>query len=277
MIIYVDVYFLKNIMFNFLLIYLTSILIRKVPSLCRIFLASIIGGGYAVFALFYPSVFNSLLLKIIVGISMLSISFGKKQLSMILSSFFTLAYLIAGIIASIVDINNQVIMIIFASSIVLMFYIYEKNKKKNHFYEIEIQIYNNEIALKAKLDTGNELKDSLFGTPVIIVSEEKIKKKIDSELIKILNNEKLEIPHIYKNKIKLISFKTISGEGIKIGIKVDVHIVYENNMYLKRKAIMILSERNFKNYDVLIGEDLLQGGLEYENNDFDKIKNKRTI
>ncbi len=277
MIIYVDVYFLKNIIFNFLLIYLTSILIRKEPSIYRIFLGATIGGVYAVFALFYPGMFNSLIVKIITSISMLWISFGIKQLNVVLSSFFTLAYLIAGITASILNINNQMVMIIFAFSIILIFCIYERNKKKNDFYDIEIQLYNNEINLKAKLDTGNELRDSLFGSPVIVVSEEKIKNRIDSELIKVLNNERLEIPDIYKNKIKLISFKTISGEGIKIGIKVDIELICEKNKYIKRKAIMILSERNFKNYDVLIGEGLLQGGFEYENNDFNKIKNKGAI
>ena len=129
----------------------------------------------------------------------------------------------------------------------------------------------------AKLDTGNELKDSIFGDPVIIVSEDKIKNMIDKELIKILKNEKLEIPHIYMNKIKLISYKTIAGEGIKTGIKLDKLVIYENDKEKECKAIMILSEMIFKNYDALIGKSLLEGGFEYENNSFNKIKNKGTI
>lgn len=277
MTIYIDVYYLKNIIFNYLLIYLTSLIIRKKAKMYRIFIASSLGGIYAIFALYYPSVFNSIILKIIISTSMLCISFGPKELSVMISSFFTIAYSIAGIIASMLNVDNQVIMIAFAISISVVFYLHEKSKKHNEFYEIEIQLFKEEISLIAKLDTGNELKDSLFGSPVIVVSEEKVRDKLDDELIKILNNERLEIPDRYKNKIKLISFKTISGEGIKIGIKLDSVLICTENKQLKGNAIMIISERNFKQYDALIGKSLLEGGYEYENYSFNKIKDERTL
>ena len=40
---------------------------------------------------------------------------------------------------------------------------------------------------------------------------------------------------------------------------------------------MILTERKFKGYDALIGNSLLEGGLENEDISFNKIKNERTL
>ena len=277
MVIYLDIYFLKNIIFNFLLIYLTSLIIRKKIKVHRAIISAILGGGYAIFALYSQEIFDSVFLKILVSIAMLAISFGIKEITNMLSSFFILAYSIAGIIASLLNINNQIVMLSFAVSMIIIFYLYKRNQIQNEYYEIKIEILQNEIDLIAKLDTGNELRDTIFGDAVIVVSEEKIKNILEEELIRILNNERLEIPDRYKNRIKLISFKTISGEGIKIGIKLDKIIIYKEGKGIKSKAIMILSERKFRNYDVLIGKSLLEGGFEYENNCVNKIKNKGII
>lgn len=277
MIIYLDIYFLKNIIFNFLLIYLTSLIIRKKIKIHRVILAAIFGGGYAIVALFSYELFNSILLKIIISIIMLLITFGIKEVTNMLSSFFILAYSIAGIITSLLNVDDQIVMVIFAISMFLIFYSYRKKQIYNEYYEIEITLLQNEIGLIAKLDTCNELKDGIFGESVIVVSEQNIKNNLDKELIKVLKNEMLEIPDKYKNKIKLISFKTISERGIKIGIKLDKLIIYKNEKKYETNAIMILSERKFKNYDVLIGSNVLEGGFKYECNCINKIKNKGAI
>lgn len=273
MVIYIDIFFIKNLVFNGMLLYLTSLLIRKKTKMSRIVIASIIGALYSIWALYYKSIFDSSMLKICMSIIMLLISFGKKEIKEMLSSFFIASYGIAGIIASLLDINSQILMLLFAISMMLIFYIYKSNYKNRDYYELRLEIMENQIDLIAKLDTGNELSDAIFGDAVIVVSEEKIKNKIETELIKILNNERLEIPDKYKNRIKLISFTTISGEGIKIGIKLDKAIIYTENQKIENKAIMVLTESKLKKYDALIGRNLLEGGFKYENNSFDKIKN----
>lgn len=277
MTIYVDIYFLKNVIFNFLLLYLTSLIIRKNFKIYRGIIASSIGGIYAICALYSIEIFNSSILKIFISLLMLIITFGKKEVSIVLSSFFVLSYIIAGIISSLLKVDSQVTLIVYAIFTIIVFYIYKRNQKHNELYEICIEVFGKKIDLVAKLDTGNELKDSIFGDAVIIVSEEKIKNKLEEELIKILNNEKLEISDKYKNKIKIISFTTIADEGIKIGVKLDSALIINGDKIIKSKAIMILSEKRFENYDALISLDLLEGGFEYEDISFNKIKNKGTI
>ena len=271
MIIYLDMFFLKNAIFNGLLLYLTSFLTRKKVSIIKILIAAILGSTYAMLALFNQFIYQSAILKILVGIFMLMISFGIKNIKEILSSFFIVAYILAGVIASLLNVSSQIMMCIFAISMLIIFYLYKRAQKNNDYYELYVELQESDFELIAKLDTGCNLSDSIIGDPVIVVSEEKIKNKIENELIKILNNERLQIPDKYKNKIKLISFKTITGEGIKIGIKLDKVIIYEENKKIETKAVMILTERNFRKYDALIGRNLLEGGYEYENNSFNKI------
>jgi len=277
MTIYLDMYFLKNMLFNFLLIYLTSLIIRKKFKLFRGLIASSIGALYAVTALYSLQIFNSVTLKIATSIMMLIITFGGKEITTMLSGFYMLAYLIAGIVASLLNVNFQFLIVILATSMIIRYYMYKQNRNHNEYYEICIELLNERIELIAKLDSGNELKESIFGDSVIVLSEEKVKMKFGEELIKILNNESLEISNKYKNKIKLITFNTIAGEGIKIGIKLDQLIIKTETKTLVTNAIMILSEKSFRNYDALIGKSLIEGGFEYENNAVNKIKNKGII
>lgn len=264
MIIYLDIYIFKNIFFNFLLLYLTSYLIRKKTKWYRVLLASLLGCGYAVLALYSENIFQSSILKIIIGAGMLTITFGKKQVMNLVSSFFILAYFVAGLIASLLNVHEQLILIIFAVSAVIVFWIYQREKEKNQYYDIQIYFLEKEIELKAKLDTGNELKDSLFGDAVIVANEEKMKKELSEEIILIMNNERLKIPEQYQKRIKLISFQTISEEGIKIGIKLDKVIINLPEKQLENRAILILSDKVIKKCDVLIGFNLLEGCFEYE-------------
>lgn len=277
MIIYIDIYLIKNVIFNFLLIYLTSLLIRKKVKLYKVILASGIGGIYAVCALCSNEIFTSVFLKILTSVIMLIISFGFREVKNMLSSFFVVTYLVAGITTSILNVNNYIILLFFAITMVWIFYMYIKHQKHQKVYEMKLRVLSKEFEVIAKLDTGNELRDGLFGAPVIVLSEECARRELTEELIKILNNEKLEIPNEYKNKIKLISFETISGDGVKIGVKLDEVIIYEKDKDFVCKAVMILTERKFKGFDVLIGRNLLDGGIENENIGFNKIENGRIV
>lgn len=262
MIIYLDLYFFKNVFFNFLLLYLTSFLIRKKTKWYRLLLASLLGGSYAIAAIYIESIFQSNILKIVISLLMLIITYGKKQILNTVSNFYILSYFIAGFIASILNIQNEIILILFAISTLCLFIFYHKENKRQNYYEVEACFLESEITLKAKLDTGNELKDSLFGDAVIVASEESIKNELSDDVIRILKNERLEIPKKYQNKIKLITFQTIVEEGIKIGIKLDSVEIYAQNQKIKNQAILILTDKKFNGYDALIGVNLLEGAYQ---------------
>ena len=195
---------------------------------------------------------------------MLVVTFGRKQVMQMMSSFFVLAYFVAGFIASLLNINEQIILLFFSISMLCIFLIYQKENKKSLYYNVEIRILAKTLELKAKLDTGNELKDSLFGDAVIVVSEECVKEELGEEIICILKNEKIDIPQQYQSRIKLITFQTIAEEGIKIGIKLDQIIIRTENQILESRAILILTDRKLKSCDALIGVNLLEGAYQYQ-------------
>lgn len=264
MIIYIDVYFFKNLIFNFLLLYLTKFLIRRKARWYRILLASLLGSVYAVLALYSEKIFESSLLKILMAVGMLMITFGKKQMMNTVTSFGVLVYLIAGIIASLLNVPEKIILLFFAISMLFLFWLYRRKKEESLCYEIHAYFMGREMDLMAKLDTGNELKDHLFGEAVIVANEEKIREELPEDLIAIMKNERLKIPAQYQNRMKLISFQTISGEGIKIGIKLDKIFLQMQGKAMENQAILVLSEQKIRNYDALIGPNLLEGCFEAE-------------
>lgn len=258
MIIYLDVYIVKNLFFNFLLLYLTSFLIRKKAKWYRLLLAALLGCVYAIVALYFKNIFHSTILKLGVGVLMLLITFGKREITYRMSTLFIIAYFVAGIIASLLHVQETIIMLFLAISACILFWLYHQINKKQEYYEMEAFFLGEEMELKAKLDTGNELRDSLFGEAVIVVSEEKAKKELNQELISIMKNERLKIPEQYQNRIKLISFQTIAEEGIKIGIRLDHVVIHLPDKNIENKAILILTNQKLKGYDALIGANLLE-------------------
>ena len=258
MTIYVEMYLLKNLFFNFILLSLTAFFIKRKIKIYRLFLAALFGVMYAIFALYNRELFESALGKGVIGIIMLCITFGRKEILNTTSSFFIISYFIAGCIASLLHVKHIEILIFFIIVSVVLFLYFQKERKRNLYYMIEVHILNKKITLKAKLDTGNELKDKLFGKSVIVVSEGNIREHLEKDMLSILKNETIEIPIKYENRIKMIAFRTITEESIKIGIKLDRVIIYMKEGIFENNAVLILTKEKFNGYDALIGLSLLE-------------------
>lgn len=57
-----------------------------------------------------------------------------------------------------------------------------KRARKNHYYEVKLLGYGNEITLKALSDTGNSLKEPISGKPVSVVEEGLLEQLKDVKL-----------------------------------------------------------------------------------------------
>ncbi len=272
MIIYLDVYFLKNFIFNFLLLCLTGTAIRKKIRWGHCVIASTVGAIYAVVVVYFENLFHWEILKIGVGVLMLLICFGKKEMRLFISSFFVLSYFIAGIIASFSFVNGKIMMAFLAIVTAGAFLKFQQKRSRQNDYEIKIKLLEKEVVLEAKLDTGNELRDSIFGTPVIVVEETIVKEIWGEELVKILNNERLAIPKVYQHRIKLISFHTVASEEVRVGIKLDGVTIEKGSKRLEGKAVMILTNAKMKDYQALIGNHLLEECFVYTKNEDSKVK-----
>lgn len=247
--VYVDLVLFLNFAFDFLLLLTVSIILKRRTSIKRITLASLF-GSITIIILFVPfTTLTLFILKIIISIILVTISYGIKDLkyivtnliyfyltSIILGGFMyylniELSYKNIGMVFYHKGIGINYIFILIASPIIL--YIYSKEMKKlktvsNLYYKVDVYIEDKIIKLQGFMDTGNTLVDPYKRRKIIIASNKKLK-----ELIK------------YK-KFLLVPYESVTGSGLLKCIKPD-KIYVENFGIINNTLIGITDEKLKRN------------------------------
>lgn len=218
--IYLDFVFLINFFFDFLLLFGTSKILKKIISLKRLLLGSGF-GTLTILLLFLP--LNSILLfllKVLMSIFIIVITFGKKDIIKNLTYFYLLSIILGGTMylfditfnyknTGLVFIKNpyyfNFLLLIIISPIIVSFYIKEQVSYKttiSNKYIIEIYLNNIKYNLEAVLDTGNTLTDPYKKRPIILVdiSIAPERKRVIYVPYKALNTEGV-IPCILPDKV----------------------------------------------------------------------------
>ena len=133
-----------------------------------------------------------------------------------------------------------------------------KLKKQDLICNIKIKVSGKLLQTKAFLDSGNNLKDPITNTPVVIIEKEKVQN--------IINFKQLEGGED-KLKIRFIPYKAIGKQnGLLMGVKADsVEINYDDEKTLVNNVILGLYENQIsKNYSALVGLNIINGGNENE-------------
>ena len=232
--VYVDLIFLINIFFDFLLLLSVSLILKRNIKIYKIILGSLV-GGISIFFLFLSITSLTLFfLKIIIAVFMILATFGFKDIkyfiknisylyliSIVLGGFLYLlniefSYKNNGLIFYHNGISINIIILLIVTPILLYLYIKEmKDYKVNYskYYKVEIIFKNNKnIILNAFLDTGNNLIDPYKKRPVILVNYDAIKKYITNE------------------KELLVPYNNINNEGLLRCIK-PKKIIINNNEF----------------------------------------------
>ena len=237
--IYVDLVFLLNIFFDFLLLLSVSLILRRNVSIKRIILGGITGGS-SIFLLFLNiTKFELFLIKIVIAFLMVIVAFKYRDLKYTLKNFiylYIVSIVLGGFLylintelsydrSGIIFINNgfsiNIVLLIIASPLLLYLYIKEmKSIKKNYTYYYKVCVYFN---------SGNNLIDPYKFRPIVLISYDRIKEYIknEKELIvpyKVLNNsdilrcikiEKIVVNNkVYRDILVGISFNKIYIDGI---------------------------------------------------------------
>lgn len=235
--IYLDFVFIINFFFDFLLLFGTSKILKRIVSLKRLILGSIV-GAISLFLLFLPLTSLTLfLLKILLSVAIITTTFGKKNIIQNLIYFYILSVILGGSLY-LLDITTaykntglifikkryllNTILILISSPIIIYLYIKEhysyKNKISNK-YKVEIHLNNKKYKLEAILDTGNNLSDPYKKRPIILIDEivDSKRKKIIYVPYKALNTEGV-IPCILPDKV-IVNDKEY--KNILIGLSKD--------------------------------------------------------
>ena len=189
--IYLDVLFLLNFGFDFLLLLVVSIVLRRNIRMIRIILGGLF-GGLSIFTLFIKM--NSLelfILKIMISIIMIIITFSYKNIRYFLKNFAFLystsmifggflyflnvefSYKQEGIVFYHNGLSINYIVLLIASPIILYFYVKQGLHLKNNYsnyYKVTIDFGENRIIkYNAFLDSGNLLEDPYRHEPLILI------------------------------------------------------------------------------------------------------------
>ena len=184
MTIYIDLLFLLNFIYDCLLLLTVSITLKRNISLKRIFLGGLI-GSLSTFIIFIPlNKYVLLLLKILVGLLMILITFKYKNLKYTFNNIIYLymcSVILAGFLYFLkIEFSNLSYLISLSiSPIILYLYIKEQKALKkiiNYYKDIEITLKNNvNIKLTGFIDSGNKLKDPITNKYIILINKNKLK------------------------------------------------------------------------------------------------------
>lgn len=284
MTVYLDIVLIENILMNYIILFATGFIQKVDMKQIRLIISSLFGGIYAIVSyLNIVPIYSNFFMKILLSIIMVYIAFNmqtlKKMLKTILLFYLTsfvmggcalaLLYVINpqninfenGVLVGTYPLKVTIIAGVMGFTVIQIAFALNKKqvKKKDMLCDLEISINNQTKKLKAYVDSGNMLKEPITNIPVIIVEKEKIKNLVNIDLEKILGGDNQNIENI---NFRIIPFNSIGKQnGMLIGIKPDfVKVTFDDNeRYVKNVIIGLYDKKINKEYNALIGLELLEG------------------
>jgi len=282
LVVYADIVFLENLIINYVILYVTTLVKKIKVSNLKILVSSACGSIYTIVSIGNDNAISKLILSIIMIRIILPTNNFKKILET-LAIFYLISFTTGGtaIALSYFARSNQMNLIdgipviefpILVSSVgvaigIFLIWFTLKNvkqriSKRDIIYDMEIFFGDRRIKIKALLDTGNMLKDPLTQKSVVVATKRCLKKILPEELFMdmetILGGDRIGKIKEFEKLIKIIPFKSLGNEhGILLGIKSNKIIVDNSEI---KDVIIGIYEKEFsktRRYDALIGIDLL--------------------
>ncbi len=243
---YIDLFFIFNVIIDYIIIMSTSILLKRRTSYIRMILSSLIGG---ISSLVLFTSLNKIVIEVVSIIIMVLISFGYKGIRYLIKNIlymYILSTLLGGIIYLFnIKVSNSMfltyLIIIVISIEVMILYIKENKKMRsiyNNYYKVDIYFKDREkLSLIGFVDTGNNLYDPYKKRPVIIIPDKYIKE----------------------DKYILVPYHTVNGNGLLKCIKPD--IIFIDGIGYKGNVLIGFSDSfNFGDgVDVILHKDIMKG------------------
>ncbi len=223
--VYIEEVFILNFLLDFMILYGTKKLLKRNTKLIRLIISSIV-GSFTTFILFIN--INNLLLfilKIIISIILVLISFGYRNIIKNISYFYILSIIIGGS-SYLLDINNHILLLIL-SFLTIFMVPKELINYKNIFtnkYLVKVLYKGKIYELEGFIDTGNRLKDKISNKDIIITNLKIKSKRVLYVPYKALNTNGV-IPCIMPEKV-IINNKEFNN--LLIGLAKDKFNLEEN-------------------------------------------------
>lgn len=278
MIVYLDILFFINLTMNYIILIVTSVFGGIYTSRLRIFLGAFLGAVYAI-SVFLCDFKISFVFKILFGIFMVFVAFGKHNLLRVSALFFMVSFMFAGGMIAIFYLSKnpsymmlngtpyiEIKVNLLISTFILCYIalcILHKGLGKNKIIsanttEIYIKIGDKQVKISAFLDNGNALHDIITGKPIIVVQAEVLHQVLPRNMHFILTQnpiDAIKFAGLVENnlKIRLISFKSIGNANGFMTIFTPDEILDKNNKKIDALIGISLDKINLAGCNAIIG------------------------
>lgn len=256
--IYLDLVFFINFMFDLLLLVTVKIVLKRRTKWYRILLGAFVGALSILFLFIELTSFTLFLLKVIISLFMIGITFGIKSkndffknilylyfISIILGGFLyylnlEFSYKNVGLVFFHNGFSINFILLLILSPIILYLYIKQNRDLKiihNYYYQIEVYYKNIKREYYAYLDTGNKLYDPYCHKPVILLYDPQF-PKIDHSIY--------------------IPYQTLEHSGLLECFKADKIILDDGRVIYKPLIAFSKEKLKMENVNVLLHKDYLE-------------------
>lgn len=290
MVIYVDELFLENFIMNYIILCITAYFSKIKPKWYRLSLASALGAIYVILTYIVNiSIYNSLILKVILSILIIIIGFNFKRIVeflKIICIFYLTTFAIGGAgfcigyfsnavsitetgiiyvkeISLKIVIISMIITFIMAKVIVMIL----KNRVglSTEYFDIDICLKGKKVTLNAFLDTGNSIHEPFSRRSVVFVEGEEIKELFSEEIYDVLiKGEGMENTKedFWRSRVVLIPVSTINESyQIKYGIRTDKVIVHDKGCDFEKESIAVVLCNKLSrdgSYSAIIGKSIFE-------------------
>jgi len=182
--IYLDLLFILNFIYDFLLLLTVSITLKRNISLKRIVFGALIGALSTFIILIPINKYLLFILKIITSLIMIIITYKFKDIKYFFNNIVYLymcSVILAGFLYFLKLEFNNMCYLISLSIAPLILYLYVKEQRElkkivNYYKKVIITLKNNKIIeLNGFVDSGNKLKDPITNKYIILVNKKIIK------------------------------------------------------------------------------------------------------
>ncbi len=285
---YVDILIIVNFFFNYYLLWLTSLLTRAGKSLYRISLGAFIGSLFSL-TLFFPGLPLATLGKVLFSLLMIIAVFRPLTWLQFLKTsgvFYLVTFLSAGTVLALLYLFSTESMLIvggvrtlyipplsflplvFSFAIILILSrftwmgLWDLKRINSWKWHVTIRINGNEKTLSALVDTGNNLKEPVSGSPVIITSYQEFSFLVEicsffendiegKGMFQMANN----IAEFSNTELYIIPYTSLGNkDGLLLGFRpeeVEIFAGRRNRKWSKEQVIIgICSEKVSRNNSV---------------------------
>ena len=258
----------KDFGMTFLILLIIGKLLKNHNSIFRMMIASIMSSLITLEMVIYD-LEQSFWCKILLAFLTIIMAFSYDSFSHLLqrsTALFFISFLVGGIAKSNLKTGYEVFIlaILMCFSLAKWKHYYETTKWiARNLYHLEFQVLNQNIQLKAFLDTGNFLTYGILEEPVMIVSCDAVKDIIPQSLKELLVGGKIEeTKNIFLKDVCAFQYEVLKECGKETyGLKIRDIRVGMNQTTILPEAVMILTKQKWKGYDALIGLSVLEGGM----------------